>query len=186
MNFNKHFHLEGRHAFLSPSQYHWIRYSDEKLDDRFIKSVAARRGTELHQLAHDLIRLGVKLAGTKKTLNAYVNDAIGYRMSPEQILYYSDNCFGTADALSFKNNLLRIFDLKNGVIKSSVDQLLVYAALFCLEYGFKSFEIEYDLRIYQNDEVLQFQVDPVDIAQIMAKIIAFDKRINEMRMEDES
>lgn len=184
MNFNKHFNLEGRHAFLSPSQYHWIRYDDDKLVERFLNSMAARRGTEMHQLAHDLIRLQVKLPHTKKTLNAYVNDAIGYHMTPEQILFYSDNCFGTADALCFRRNTLRVFDLKTGESKCSVDQLLVYSALFCLEYNFKPFEIQYDLRIYQTDEVQLFDVDPGEVAHIMDKIISFDKKINELRMEE--
>ena len=31
MNFNKHSDLEGCHAFLSASKYHWINYDDEKL-----------------------------------------------------------------------------------------------------------------------------------------------------------
>lgn len=184
MNFNKHFDLEGRHAFLSPSQYHWIRYEDEKLIDRFHKSMAARRGTEMHKLAHDLIRLGVKLPANKKTLSAYVNDAIGYLMTPEQILYYSDNCFGTADAMAFRKNKLRIHDLKTGDSPCSIDQLEVYGALFCLEYGFKPFDIDYDFRIYQKDEVQLFEIDPSDIAHIMDKIVTFDKMINEMRMEE--
>lgn len=184
MNFNKHFNLEGRHAFLSPSQYHWIRYTDEKLAERFITSMAARRGTELHALAHQCIRLGVKLPSSKKTLNLYVNDSLGYRMVPEQILFYSDNCFGTADSIGFRRSTLRIFDLKTGENKTSVDQLLIYAALFCLEYKFKPFEIEYDLRIYQTDEVQLFDVKPVEIAQIMDRIITFDRMIDEMKMEE--
>ena len=185
VNFNKHFNLEGRHAFLSPSGYHWIRYDDAKLEERFFNSLVAKRGTELHKLAHDLIRLGVKLPGSKKTMNQYVNDAIGYRMTPEQSLYYSDNCFGTTDAIAFRKNMLRIFDLKTGETKSSIDQLQVYAALFCLEYKFKPFDIKYDLRIYQLDEVQMFDVDPVDIAYIMDRIQTFDRMINEMRMEGE-
>lgn len=180
MNFNKHFNLVGRHAFLSPSQYHWIRYDDEKLDARFLTNLAAQRGTDLHALAHEAIRLGVKLQG-RGTLAKYVNECIGHRMTPEQVLYYSDNCFGTADAIDFRNFLLRIFDLKNGETPAKVDQLLVYAAIFCLEYGFKPFDIQYDLRIYQLDEVVPYEVDPKDIAYIMDRIIAFDKRINQLK-----
>ena len=184
MNFNKHFDLAGAHAFLSPSQYHWIRYDDAKLDQRFITNEAAKLGTEMHELAHRLIKLGVKLPHSqRKTLNMYVNDAIGYHMTPEQVLFYSRNCFGTADAISFKANTLRIHDLKTGVTPCHVEQLLVYAALFCLEYGFRAPEIKYDLRIYQSDEVQMFETDPVDIAEIMAKIIHFDKRIESLREE---
>lgn len=185
MIFNKHYRLEGRHAFLSPSQYHWIRYDEDKLTDRFLNAMSASRGVELHKLAHDLIRLGVKLPASKKTLNLYVNDAIGGRMTPEQLLYYSDNCFGTADAIGFRRNKLRIYDLKNGETKASIDQLLVYAALFCLEYGFKPFEIEYDLRIYQSDEILLFEIDPADVVRIMDRIVTFDRQIELLRKENE-
>lgn len=183
MNFNKHSALEGRHAFLSASKYHWINYSEEKLDRVFATSMTAKRGTELHELARDLIRLGVKLPRSQKTLSMYVNDAIGFRMTPEQPLYYSDNAFGTADAVSFRKNLLRVHDLKNGTIVTKVTQLEVYAALFCLEYRVKPFEIEIELRIYQNDEVQIFEADPDVIFHIMDKIILFDKRINSLREE---
>ena len=183
MHFNSHSNLAGRHAFLSPSTYHWINYDDQKLDARFIAAMAAQRGTELHAFAHEAIRLGIKLPKTSKTLHLYVNDAIGYRMSPEQPLYYSDNCFGTADTISFRRNKLRIHDLKTGVSPTSEHQLEVYAALFCLEYRFKPFEIETELRIYQNDEVRIYDADPDSISHVMDKIITFDKRINELRLE---
>jgi hypothetical protein len=145
--------------------------------------MAAQKGTELHALAHDLIRLGVKLPRSPKALNNYVNDAIGYRMTSEQILYYSDNAFGTADTISFKRNLLRVHDLKTGVTPTSDRQLDVYCALFCLEYGFKPFEIQFEKRIYQGTEVKVFEGDPELIAHVMDKIITFDKRINAIRME---
>jgi len=183
MIFNKHFKLEGQHAFLSASKYHWVNYDEDKLDASFLTSMAARRGTELHELAHNLIRLGVKLPRSEKTLNMYVNDSLGWRMTPEQVLYYSDNCFGTADAISFKKGLLRISDLKTGVTPTSEKQLEVYAALFCLEYQFKPFELESELRIYQNDEVRVYIADPDSIAHIMDKIITFDKRINALKEE---
>lgn len=179
MHFKDHSAIKGLHAFLSPSNYHWINYSDEKLDERYLTSQAARRGTELHEFASEAIRLGIKLPNTKATLNSYVNDAIGYRMTPEQPLFYSENCFGTADAISFssKKNLLRIHDLKTGVTPASGKQLIVYAAIFCLEYGFRPFDISYDLRIYQNDEVMLVEIEPSDVAHVVDKIISFDKRI---------
>lgn len=145
--------------------------------------MAAQRGTELHTLAHQLIRLGVKLPANKKTLNMYVNDAIGHRLTPEQILHYSDNCYGTADAIGFRRNRLRVHDLKTGLNEASMHQLEVYVALFCLEYRFKPFEIETELRIYQNDEVVVSEPDPDEIMHIMDKIITFDRRISELRME---
>lgn len=183
MNFNDHYHLEGRHAFLSASKHHWVRYSEEKLASAFMNAKAKQRGTELHELAHDLIRLGVKLPGNKKTLNAFVNDAIGYRMATEQILYYSDNAFGTADAISFRRNKLRIHDLKTGVSAASVEQLEVYAALFCLEYGTKPFDIAIELRIYQNDDLAIFEADPDVITHIMDRIVTFDKIIDKIKSE---
>jgi hypothetical protein len=183
MIFNAHSARSGSHAFLSPSKASWTNYDDDKLERVYTQAMAAAKGVELHNLANDLIRLGVKLEDTGKTLNSYVNDAIGYRMNPEQMLFYSDNCFGTADAIGFRNNLLRIHDLKTGVTPASPRQLEVYAALFCLEYEFTPNEIDIEMRIYQNDHVETFETDPLVIFNIIDTIIRFDKRINEIRME---
>lgn len=183
MLFNQHTNLIGKHSFLSPSNYHWINYDEEKLDRTYAASVAAARGTQLHALAHDLIRLGVKLPSSSKTLNLYVNDAIGFRMTPEQPLFYSNNCYGTADCIGFKRNFLRIHDLKTGVTPASENQLAVYAALFCMEYKFRPFDIRTELRIYQSDEVRVYEADPDLIFHIMDKIKTFDKRIEAMRLE---
>lgn len=183
MILNRHSELAGRHAFLSASKYHWVNYDDEKLDRVFTQAMAAARGDRLHALAHDLIREGVKLPRSTKTLNMYVNDAIGFRMTPEQPLYYSENCFGTADALSFRKNFLRVHDLKTGVTPCKVTQLEVYCALFCLEYKFMPFDIGMEMRIYQNDAVEIFDADPDVIFHIMEKIKSFDKRINAIKEE---
>ncbi len=183
MNFNKHSHLEGQHAFLSASKYHWINYDEEKLVERFSTYQAAQRGEQLHALAHCCIDMGVKLPRTQKTLNMYVNDAIGFKMTTEQVLYYSDNCFGTADTISFRKNMLRIHDYKSGVTPASMNQLLVYAALFCLEYNYKPTEIDMELRLYQLDEILIHNPEPEEVFDIMHKIIAFDKKIDELRSE---
>lgn len=182
MNFNKHYNLEGRHAFLSASKYHWVNYDTEKLANAFLKFEAAQMGTRLHAFACEAIRLGQKLPKTQKTLNMYVNDAIGFKMETEQTLYYSDNCFGTADAISFKNNLLRIHDLKTGSSTVSVTQLEIYAALFCLEYDIHPNSIQMELRIYQNDDVVIHEPIPEDILYIMNKIIEFDKEIDKLKM----
>jgi hypothetical protein len=183
MDFNRHTKLTGMHSFLSPSNYHWINYDEDKLDRVFLASQAARRGTELHALAHELIRLRVKLPEDNKTLSMYVNDAIGYRMTPEQILFYSENCYGTADCISYTREKLRVHDLKTGVTDASVHQLEVYVALFCLEYGIKPTEIESELRLYQNNEVRVYVPQPMDIVLIMDKIMTFDKRIKYLRAE---
>lgn len=186
MNLNRHSpNLVGKHAFLSPSTYHWINYDEDKLDQVFFAAEAARRGTELHELAQRLISLGVKLPKANKTLNLYVNDAIGFRMTPEQTLFYSENCFGTTDAICFRVNKLRVHDLKTGVNEASMVQLRIYDALFCLEYKFNPLEIEIENRIYQNDEVRIESPDPAEILHIMEKIRYFDKRVTALRMEAE-
>jgi hypothetical protein len=186
--FNKHSDYVGQHALLSASKHHWINYTEQKLDAFVISNLAARRGTELHALASELIRLNVKLPKTTKTLNAYVNDSLGFRLQPEVILFYSANCFGTADAIGFRNNTLRIFDLKTGITPTSFNQLYVYAALFCLEYDMKPMQIDTELRIYQNDEVKVLPssdglADPDFITHVMSRIVYFDRRINEIRAE---
>jgi len=151
--------------------------------------MAAQEGTELHDLAAILIKKKIRQINNKTTFNQYVNDAIGYRMTPEQVLAYSANVFGTADAISFKRDralkqdLLRIHDLKTGVSKASMRQLEIYAALFCLEYDFKPGHIAIELRIYQNDAVEVYNPEVEDIAYIMDRIITLDKRINFLREE---
>jgi hypothetical protein len=114
----------------------------------------------------------------------YVNDAIGYRMTAEQVLFYSENCFGTADSISFKNDLLRIHDLKTGVTPAHMEQLEIYAALFCLEYKVKPEEITIELRIYQNDDVSIYNPEASEIRMIMEKIVTFDAIITEQKMKE--
>ena len=182
MNFKKHSELEGKHAFLSPSGYHWINYDDEKLERVYSNFRATQRGTELHELACQCIRLGIRLPKGKRTLNAYVNDAISYRMTPEQILYYSENCFGTADAISFKNNFLRIHDLKTGDVRASMHQLDVYDALFCLEYGVDPKQIEIETRIYQGSGFEVSIPEPGYILDIMNTIEEFNVIIDNIKL----
>jgi hypothetical protein len=185
MNFNKHLDLEGQHAFLSASKYHWINYDEEKLSASYAKFLATQRGTRYHAFECECIRLGVSLPKTKKSLNMYVNDAIGYKMETEQPLYYSDNCCGTADAIAFRQNTLRVHDLKTGETPSSIHQLEIYAALFCLEYDMHPSDIHIELRLYQSDEVIVHEPPPEDILYIMNKIITFDKEIDKMKMGEE-
>lgn len=185
MNFVKHSNLEGQHAFLGASKYHWINYDEVKVAESYSSFLAAQKGTMLHDFAAQCIRLGQKLPRSQKTLNMYVNDAIGFKMTPEQILYYSDNCFGTADAISFRNGLLRIHDLKTGVTPAHMEQLMIYAALFCLEYKFKPSDIEIELRLYQSDEIIFYNPAADEIIPIINKIIDFDKIINKIKSEEE-
>lgn len=184
MNFNKHSAFEGIHAFLGASKYHWVNYDENKLTDVYFKHMATQKGVVLHDFAAQCIRLGQKLPKNKNTLNMYVNDAIGYRMTPEQILFYSENCFGTADAISFRKNLLRIHDFKSGVTPANMKQLEIYAALFCLEYNEKPGNINFELRIYQSNEIIIHEPEADDILPIMDKIKSFDKIINKIKMGD--
>ena len=177
MNFVRHLNLEGLHAPFSPSQPSWIRYDDDKAIEVYMNRKASEMGTRLHAWAKDTIDLGLKQPRTKKTLYAYVNDAIGYRMETEVVLFYSERFFGTADSISFRDNFLRIHDLKTGKIKAEMEQLEIYAALFCLEYKVKPESIGMELRLYQNDEIIYHNPTPEDIHAIMDKIVHLDQVI---------
>lgn len=176
---------EGAHAFLGASKYSWLNYDEEKLRTTYRNHKAVEKGTVLHDFARRCIELKRRQPKTKDTLNMYINDAIGFKMQPEQVLYYSDNCFGTADAISFTKKFLRIHDLKTGITPASLHQLEIYAALFCLEYEIKPGEIEIELRIYQNNDILFGYPQPEDIVPIMDKIITFDRIINDIENEGE-
>ena len=178
MKFFDHSALTGRHAFLSASKYSWIRYDEDKLYETFSNAMDAAMGTRLHNFAAEAILLGQRMPDTASTLNAYINDAIGFRMTPEVLLVASENAFGTADAISFHNNVLRIHDLKNGTTIAKMDQLLIYAAFFLIEYQFKANEIEIILRIYQNDDFVEFIPDATHLAPIIDKILHFDTLIS--------
>ena len=185
MKWNTHFDLTGKHAFLGASQWHWINYDEKHLEERWRRVSATQRGTILHDFAAQCISLGQKLPRSNKTINMYVNDAIGFKMKPEQILYYSENCFGTADAICFRNGTLRIHDLKTGVTPTHMEQLMVYTALFCLEYRVKPIDISIELRIYQNDAVVVHKPEVDEIAPIIDKIITFDKVLKKIQAEEE-
>ena len=180
MIFNRHSNLEGLHAPFAASQSSWLRYDDDKAIDVYSNKKAAEMGTKLHQWAKDTIDLGIKQQRSKKTLYAYVNDAIGFQMSTEVVLFYSERFFGTADAISFRNGVLRIHDLKTGKTPVHMEQLEIYAALFCLEYKVKPGEIEMELRIYQNNEVIVHNPTAEDIVPIMDKIVHLNKLLERL------
>lgn len=203
MIFNDHSKLEGQHAFLGASTYHWLRWDDENLEKRYYGQFAQTIGTALHELAKDLVYNRIKLAKTDKKiiditlgklmiprgsynseeilidLLPFVNDAIGFRMSPEVILYYSSYCFGTTDAIGFDefNRILRIHDYKSGITPAKMDQLMIYAALFCLEYKKNPFDFTTELRIYQNGEVITWIPEPTEIEGVMNLIVSKNKLI---------
>ena len=168
MNWNDHSREvpEGAHAFLGASKYSWLNYDINKLKEVYKNALAKQMGTRLHAYAAECIALKQRLPRSQKTLNMYVNDAIGYHMRPEQVLYYS---------------YLRIHDLKTGVTPASLHQLEIYAALFCLEYQVKPGELEgIELRIYQNNDILIGNPGADTIVPIMDKIVTFDKVISEI------
>lgn len=205
MNFNKHSTLEGQHAVFSASQPGWLGKTAEENWSRYISSWKPTIGTVTHAFAKTMISNRIKLSKNDlkmykvylldnsitripqhaiqgidmqhifSNLMPYVNDAIGFRMTPEQVLCYSNLYFGTADAISFDNGMLRIHDLKTGVIKAKMEQLLTYSALFCLEYKTKPADISIELRIYQNGEVLFYNPTYEDILPIMNQIQSQNK-----------
>ena len=184
LRFNKHTNLNGLHAPFSPSQSSWLRYDDEKAAEVYLNKKAAEMGTRLHQWVKDTIDLGIKQPRSKKTIYAYVNDAIGFKMDTEVVLFYSERFFGTADAICFRDGFLRIHDLKTGKTPVHMDQLEIYAALFCLEYRVKPSDIQIELRIYQNDEVVVHAPDAKDILEIMDKIVHLDKLLEQIDGEE--
>lgn len=185
MNFAKHSNLEGLHAPFSPSKSSWLRYDEEKALTVYRNMQAKEIGSRLHAWAKETIDLGIKQPRSKKTLYAYVNDAIGFKMSTEVVLYYSDYFFGTADSICFRNNFLRIHDLKTGMHEASMEQLEIYAALFCLEYRIKPNELDgCELRLYQSDEVICHVPDPKDILAIMNKIVQLNKALEQFNYSE--
>lgn len=171
--FNSHPKLEGSHAYLSASKYHWVDYPDQKLIDGLKSARAAALGTQLHAWAAEAIELGRRQPDNYDAIADYINDAIDFELTPELFLFYSMYAFGTADTIGFEEyvvpssqylGFLRIHDLKTGISKASFKQLYVYAAFFCLEYGFRPYEIEGELRIYQGKRPLIEDIDQNTLA----------------------
>lgn len=179
MSYFKKGDLKGKHAIFSPSQPSWLNYDSEKALLVFENKKMAERGTKLHAWAKETIDLKINQQRSKATLYSYVNDAIGYNMQTEVLLYYSDLFFGTADAISFDGKKLRIHDLKTGKGKVHIEQLMIYAALYCLEKRIKPFDIKFELRIYQNDEILRHKPSGEEIKEIMDKIIYLNTLFSE-------
>lgn len=179
LRFINHPNLEGKHAFLGASKSSWLRYDDDKVVQTYRNARAAAIGTKLHEIAAEHIRMGLPFGETTETVGMFVNDAIRYNMSPEQVLYYSPYAFGTADAIVFdeEHELLRVHDLKTGRGPVKFDQLDIYAALFCLEYNIQP-TIQMQLRIYQNSDVRTHVPDADDIRDIMKRIAHFSDILN--------
>ena len=188
MNYNKHFELEGKHAILSPSKPYWLNYDQNQIRNYILSQQAAARGTRLHEIAESLIREGLKLKGTTQTMTAFVNDAIGYGMTPEVGLKFSDNCFGHTDAIDFSRGVLRIHDLKTGAGPVHMEQLEIYAALFLLEYerilGVNPANTKVNLRIYQNDDIQEVIPDKDRMEEVTYLIKERDSWVESTLQED--
>ena len=185
MNFKQPYELKNKHAFFAPSKHTWLKWDKDRIREAWKNAKAAEMGTALHAHAESCIKYETKLLDKKSTLGMYVNDAIDYKMDTEVPLYYHDLCFGHADALCFRRKKLRIFDLKTGLITpGSMEQLLIYAALFCFNKPEKidniwrftgeytdPLSISYDLRIYQFDQAVCYDPTGKEILDIMNIII---------------
>ena len=196
MIFNKHLNLEGKHALLGGSKYHWINdISKEDKLKRIRSFYISDLGTALHEVAQKRIKYGFKLSRNDKKaviidiLEAGVPElvlsTVDFDAVFEKILYYSDFCFGTADTIAFRDNFLRIHDLKTGLMPAHIEQLEIYASLFCLEYKIKPVDIQMELRIYQNNEVLIHNPEVDEIVPIMDQIIAYNKFILKNQKEED-
>lgn len=145
---------------------------------------ASLEGVEQHRYAAICIEEGIVQDDETTTVGLYINQCIQYKMSPEVVLFYSPNAFGTVDAIAYRHRRLRISDLKTGVTRTSEHQLEVYTALFCLEYEIDPFDMRgIELRIYQDSTVREYIADPYRIKAIMDKIEKFDSILNQLREE---
>lgn len=178
MKWKDHSFLKNKHCIFSPSQPSWLKYDVDKALLIYENKQLKEKGTKLHAWAKETIDLKIKQPKSRATLYSYINDAIGYGMDTEVILYYSDVFYGTADAISFDGKKLRVHDLKTGTTPTHMEQLMIYAALFCLEYHIKPSTINYELRIYQNDEIIRHKPCCEEIEEIMEKIKYLNKVIN--------
>jgi hypothetical protein len=56
-----------------------------------------------------------------------------------------------------------------------MEQLMAYAAFYCLEYRVKPKDLDIELRIYQNDEIAILKPEVIDIQKIMEQAIRANK-----------
>jgi hypothetical protein len=167
-----------------------LEYDEDKLRRVFFQTQQARRGDELHAYAQRAIDLSIRQAENGTTLSTYINDAIGFRMEAEVPLYYSPECFGTADAAGIRMErgeyVLRISDLKTGTSPASIKQPLIYAGIFFHEYSelFRPEDVKVILRIYQNDQIEELIPDFSEILSVMSTIKTQAAMVAYLREED--
>jgi hypothetical protein len=163
-----------------------LDYDEDKLRRVYFQKQQARLGDEYHVYAQRAIDLKIRQADNGSTMSMYVNDAIGFRMEAEVPLFYSFDCFGTCDAIGFRDNVLRISDLKTGVTPADMKQLLIYAGIFFFEYAAVANpnDVQVILRIYQNNEILELLPDVPEIHSVMSRIKTQAELIAFLREED--
>lgn len=212
MHFKKHSELEGRHAILSASSWRWINDDPEALVKRLCSQYLQQIGTILHDIARKYIKHRIKLNKYDKknvmlelveqgipafvinTINfdsmyenlmRYVNDCVSFKMTPEVVLSYG-HFFGTTDAIRYdeESHFLRVHDLKTGTTPAHFEQLMIYVALFCLEYAIKPSSIQVELRIYQGEEHILYAPTVDEIAHVVETIINHNTLMTKLREED--
>lgn len=179
---NDHWKLKGKHSEFSPSSPAWINYDETKLVNVHINKEKKELGTRLHEFASEAIQLKRKQSTAKDTVNIFINDSIKLNMASEKTLYYSDAFFGTSDAIKLEGGKLLIFDLKTGEHKADYRQLDIYAALFCLEYGYDPRDLEIEERIYQFNTFTVNVPDQNYIVDLMERIVRFDQVLEQYKM----
>lgn len=148
-------------------------------------SSEAKNGLLMHLMRNGIPFRVIDLDRIFNNLVPYVDDGIGYKMETEVKLKYSELCFGTADAIGVRRNQLRIHDLKTGTAPAHMDQLLIYAALFFLEYkrDYRPDTMKVELRIYQNQDILVHQPTTEEIKSTMNEIVRKEKVLSQRTME---
>lgn len=214
MNFKRHSELEGKHAILSASSWRWVNDDIESLTKRICSQYLSAIGTILHDVARKHIKHRIKLNKYDKknvmlelveqgipamiidiinfdsmyeNLMLYVNDCVAFKMTPEVVLRFSNNFFGTADAIKYdeESRFLRIHDYKSGTTPAHIEQLIIYVALFCLEYAIKPTSLSgCELRIYQAPEPIVYNPTSEEISQVIERMITFDNFMNKMWEEE--
>lgn len=114
------------------------------------------------------------------SVKMFVCDSIGFRMESEQKLSVSKVIEGTADAVRFypKDNLLRISDLKTGSRPAKIEQVFIYAALYCYENRLDPLKTNFEARIYQNGEIYIEQPTGEEIKSLLNTILHINEVVS--------
>lgn len=122
------------------------------------------------------------------SVKMFVCDSIGFRMESEQKLSVSKVIEGTADAVRFypKDNLLRISDLKTGSRPAKIEQVFIYAALYCYENRLDPLKTNFEARIYQNGEIYIEQPTGEEIKSLLNTILHINEVVSKFERGESS